>query len=62
MIVYIPQNLLEKLRKYLEKQLILCQNLLKISENSSWKSKISAEIAFLEEILACLDESEVRIG
>ena len=62
MLVWISAKLLEKLRKYLEKQLVLCQNLLKISENPSWKSKISSEIAFLEEILACLDESEVRMG
>ena len=62
MIVQIPQNLLEKLRRYLEKQLILCRNLLEISENPSWKRKIRSEIAFLEEILACLDESEVRMG
>jgi len=62
MIVQIPPNLLEKLRKYLEKQLILCQNLLKFSENPEWKRQISSEIEFLEEILACLDESEVRMG
>ena len=60
MMLEIPEKLIKKLRKYLEKQLILCQNLLEISENPSWKSKISAEIAFLEEILACLNESEVR--
>jgi len=62
MMLEIPEKLVEKLRKYLEKQLILCQNLLKFSKNPEWKRQISSEIEFLEEILACLDESEVRMG